>query len=114
MRGVSHPPSSSDSIVTGLVPLGSSAPLPRPSPSAIFKQLSEGGVLLSTSDEVYFGMNPVGARIWSLLPPVTRTFGELCAQLEHLYPDVAPAQLRADAQQFLESLAASGLVIVGG
>ena len=27
-----------------------------PSPSAIFKELDEGGVLLSTTDEVYFGV----------------------------------------------------------
>jgi len=60
-------------------------PLPHPSPSAIFKELDEGGVLLSTTDEVYFGVNPVGARIWALLPPVSHTFGELCSALEQHY-----------------------------
>ena len=86
-------------------------PLPQPSPTAIFKELDEGGVLLSTTDEVYFGVNPVGARIWSLLPPATRTFGELCAALEKAYPE-APAELiRADAQEFLEALLSSALVI---
>jgi hypothetical protein len=86
-------------------------PLPHPSPSAIFKDLDEGGVLLSTSDEVYFGVNPVGARIWSLLPPVSRTFGELCAALEQQYPEAGSDRIRADAQEFLEALAASGLVV---
>ena len=86
-------------------------PLPQPSPTAIFKELDEGGVLLSTTDEVYFGVNPVGARIWSLLPPTTRTFGELCTALEKAYPE-APAELiRADAQEFLEALLSSALVI---
>ena len=86
-------------------------PLPHPSPSAIFKELDEGGVLLSTSDEVYFGVNPVGAKIWSLLPPVSRTFGELCATLEQQYPDAGSDLIRADAQEFLEALTASGLVV---
>ena len=86
-------------------------PLPHPSPSAIFKELDEGGVLLSTSDEVYFGVNPVGARIWSLLPPVSRTFGELCAALEQQYPDAGSERIRVDVQEFLEALIASGLVI---
>ena len=91
--------------------LTSEFPLPHPSPSAIFKELDEGGVLLSTSDEVYFGVNPVGARIWSLLPPVSRTFGELCAKLEQQYPDAGIDRIRADAQEFLEALTASGLVV---
>ena len=91
--------------------LASEFPLPHPSPSAIFKELDEGGVLLSTSDEVYFGVNPVGARIWALLPPVLRTFGELCAKLEQQYPDAGSDRIRADAQEFLEALTASGLVV---
>lgn len=86
-------------------------PLPHPSPAAIFKELDEGGVLLSTTDEVYFGVNPVGAKIWSLLPPVSRTFGELCAELERQYPDAGPERIRVDVQDFLEALIASGLVV---
>ena len=86
-------------------------PLPHPSPTAIFKELDEGGVLLSTSDEVYFGVNPVGAKIWSLLPPVSSTFGELCSALEQQYPDAGTDLIRADAQEFLEALTASGLVV---
>ena len=85
--------------------------LPHPSPSAIFKELDEGGVLLSTTDEVYFGVNPVGARIWSLLPPVSRTFGELCSALERQYPDAGAERIRVDAQEFLEALVATGLVV---
>jgi hypothetical protein len=85
--------------------------LPHPSSTAIFKELDEGGVLLSTSDEVYFGVNPVGAKIWSLLPPVSRTFGELCASLQRQYPDAGTDQIRADAQDFIQALTASGLVV---
>ena len=86
-------------------------PLPHPSPTAIYKDLDEGGVLLSTSDEVYFGVNPVGAKIWSLLPPASRTFGELCAVLEREYPDAGSDRIRADVQEFIEALTASGLVV---
>lgn len=98
--------------MTGAASLTDDSPLPWPSPSAIFKELSEGGVLLSTPDEVYFGVNPVGAKIWSLLPPTSRTFGGLCGELERSYPDVDPIRLRADARQFIESLLASGLAVV--
>jgi len=91
--------------------LNAEHPLPHPSPSAIFKELDEGGVLLSTTNEVYFSVNPVGARIWSLLPPVSRTFGELCARLEQQYPDAESERIRIDVQEFLEALVASGLVV---
>jgi hypothetical protein len=97
--------------VTGTAALTDESPLPWPSPAAIFKELSEGGVLLSTADEVYFGVNQVGAKIWSLLPPTLLEFGELCAELERNYPDVDPTRLRADAREFIEALLASGLVV---
>jgi hypothetical protein len=92
-------------------PLAADFLLPHPSPSAIFKELDEGGVLLSTADEVYFGVNPVGARIWSLLPPIYTTFGELCAALERQYPDAPDGQIKIDVQEFLQALIDSGLVV---
>jgi len=97
--------------VTESTALRAEFPLPHPSPAAIFKELDEGGVLLSTVDEVYFGVNPVGAQIWALLPPLSRTFGELCAALEQKYPDAGSERIRIDAQEFLEALIASGLVV---
>ena len=98
-------------IVPESAALHADYPLPYPSPSAIFKELDEGGVLLSTADEVYFGVNPVGAQIWALLPPLSSTFGELCAALERKYPDAGGERIRIDAQEFLEALIASGLVV---
>ena len=85
--------------------------LPKPSESAIFRALPEGGVLFSTTSEVYFGVNLVGARIWELLPPATRTFGELSTRLCAEYSDVGAQTIRNDARRFLEQLLANGLVI---
>jgi len=85
--------------------------LPKPAESAIFRALPEGGVLFSTTSEVYFGVNMVGARIWELLPPVTRTFGELCAALAAEYSDVGADVIRGDASKFLEQLLSNGLVV---
>lgn len=85
--------------------------LPRPSESAIFRALPEGGVLFSTTSEVYFGVNTVGARIWELLPPATRTFEELCAALCAEYSDVSADVICGDARKFVEQLLSNGLVI---
>ena len=87
------------------------APLPSPSPSAIFKPLAEGGVLFSTETEVYFGVNLIGARIWELLPPSSQTFNELCAMLSSEYSDVSLTQIQKDVRKFLDDLVENGLVV---
>jgi hypothetical protein len=85
-------------------------PLPAPSPSAVFRRLPEGGVLFSTETEVYFGVGVVGAAIWELLPPATRTVEEMVSTLAAKYRDVSASQIRTDVERFLEELLSNGLV----
>lgn len=84
--------------------------LPTPVPGAVFKRLPEGGVLFSTETEVYFGVGDVGAMIWELLPPATRTLEEMLARLSAKYNDVSASQIRADVERFVAELLANGLV----
>lgn len=84
--------------------------LPVPKESVIYRALSEGAVLFSLTDEVYFGLNTVGAVVWELLPPATRTFDSLLASLSARYPGVPVAQLRDDVTELLEELTSFGLV----
>ena len=65
--------------------------------------------LLIISAVMYFGVNAVGARIWSLLPPAAGTFEEMCAILAREYTDVSVERLRRDVQAFLDHLIESGL-----
>lgn len=89
------------------------AVLPARSGSVIFQELPDGAVLFSMAEEVYYGLNPVGAAVWQLLPPATRTLDELCGELGRRYPDVPAAQLREDVSELLASLAEHRLVTVG-
>ena len=84
--------------------------LPSADPAVIFKPLAEGAVLFSTKDEVYYGLNSVGMRIWQLLPPVHSSLDDLCAALRVDYPQVDPAVLRSDVVELLGELASLGLV----
>jgi hypothetical protein len=86
-------------------------PLPAPAPTAIFRRLPEGGVLFSTSTEVYFGVGVVGAHIWELLPPATRTIEEMVGILASKYHDVPASQIRVDVERFLAELVTNGLVV---
>lgn len=85
--------------------------LPVPNPSVIYKALSEGAVLFSTEEEVYFGLNEVGALVWESLPPVRETLDDLCAVVAARYPDAQPDMIRADIAELLADLAANGLVV---
>lgn len=84
--------------------------LPTPNPDVIYKAVDGGAVLLSTADEVYYGLNEAGGHIWEHLPPVLTTLDELCASLAARYPDVPLATIRADARALLDALSTSGLV----
>jgi len=85
--------------------------LPRPHPSVIFKTVSDGAVLLHVDEEIYFGLNDVGARIWQLLPPACLDLGDLCTRLAEVYSDVPAEVLRADVVELLNELEANQLVV---
>jgi len=85
--------------------------LPKPHPAVLFQPVPEGAILLHMEQEVYFGLNPVGAEIWQLLPPACRDLDEVCAELRRRYPDVPADELRNDVTELLNDLASHGLVI---
>lgn len=77
--------------------------------------MDEGGVLFCTRTEAYFGLNPVSALIWTLLP---EPGGTESGDLEHLldglqeqYPEVPRDLLATDVREFLEELVKSELVV---
>lgn len=85
-------------------------PLPIPASGAVFRRLPEGGVLFSTETEVYFGVGVVGAHIWELLPPATKTLEEMVSVLGAKYNDVPVKQIRIDVERFIAELLSNGLV----
>ena len=69
-------------------------------------------VLLSMTTARYYGLADVGARIWELLREPVRV-SAICETIAKEY-DVPPDRCQADVVQFLEDLAANGLIEVGG
>lgn len=84
--------------------------LPTRNPKVIFKALATGAVLYSTEEEVYFGLNPVGVRVWELLPPAHQRLEDLCHAIAADYPDVPEEVIRGDVSELLEELTKLGLV----
>jgi hypothetical protein len=85
--------------------------LPTRNPKIIFKALATGAVLYSPDEEVYFGLNPVGVRVWELLPPAQQQLDDVCRVLAAEYPDAGEEVIRADVTELLEELTKLGLVV---
>lgn len=85
--------------------------LPVPHPDVVCMTVSDGAVLLHTGQEIYFGLNTVGAHIWELLRPDVADLEALCAALGEHYPQVDAAELRDDVTELLDALETDGLVL---
>jgi Coenzyme PQQ synthesis protein D (PqqD) len=77
-------------------------------PDVVFRLLGAEAILLSLDGGVYFGLNEVGTRIWSLLAdhPVDEVARRLSEEFE-----VTAAEARADVETLAEQLVARGLVV---
>lgn len=87
------------------------ATAPETAPDVVYTRVSEGAVLLSTEEEVYYGLNPVGARVWELLE-AGRSVEEICAQIREEFEGADEATVRDDVDDILEDLAGFGLIRV--
>lgn len=72
--------------------------------------LGEESAILNLKNSVYYGLDPVGARIWTLLQE-PRRIGELRDVLIAEY-EVEPAQCERDLLALLEKMRSEGLVEV--
>jgi Coenzyme PQQ synthesis protein D (PqqD) len=74
----------------------------------VFAELDAEAILLNTSTGIYFGLDSVGTRIWTLLGQ-NLSDEQIHAQLIEEY-DVDADELRTDLARLLEQLEAHGLI----
>jgi hypothetical protein len=74
--------------------------------------LGDEAAILNLTNSVYYGLDPVGARIWNLIQQ-PKTFRELCDILLSEYEVDAP-RLESDLQHLLNRLADEQLVQISG
>ena len=67
-------------------------------------------VMLDPAKSRYFGLDPIGRRVWELLDQ-PKSVEQLCAELEGEF-EVSPAACRTDVLALLEQLAEADLVSV--
>lgn len=88
-----------------------SVTLPIASPEVIYRPLPDGAVLFSARDEVYFGLNAVGVRVWELIAAPDASFDGVCSAIHAAYPDAPIDTIRGDVRELLDEMVAAGLVV---
>jgi hypothetical protein len=84
----------------------------RPHPGVVFRTVSEGAVLLHTEQEIYFGLNPVGAQVWELMGSGGAELESLCVGLGELHPGVELGTIRQDVTELMRELETYELVLL--
>jgi hypothetical protein len=79
-------------------------------PDQVSTNLEDEAVILNLKDGVYYGLNPVGARIWQLIQ-APRTIKEILETLLEEY-DIEPQRCEQDLLKLLKELAAKQLIEV--
>lgn len=81
-----------------------SAPLPAPRPTVVSACHSDGAILFSPDANSYYGLDPVGLRIWELLGAQGLTFDELCDAVRAFWPEGDERAMRADVTDLCADL----------
>jgi hypothetical protein len=74
----------------------------------IWCDLAGEAAILNLKTSIYYGLDPVGASVWSLIQE-PKTFAEIREALLGIY-DVDSAQLESDLQSLLAQLSEEGLI----
>ncbi|HEV8396911.1 MAG TPA: PqqD family protein [Vicinamibacterales bacterium] len=78
------------------------------SPSVVFRQMDDGAVLLDLESGVYFGLDEVGTRVWTLLVE-QKTPDAVCQVMLDEF-DVDPGVLAEDVRRLVGELQQNGLL----
>lgn len=77
-------------------------------PNVMARQLGEETIILDLESGTYFGLDPVGARIWQLMNE-GKSLAEICDVMLDEY-EVSREKLERDASALVQDLAARNLI----
>lgn len=92
---------------TEIIVLGSH--VPTLTVGTVAAEVDEETILLSPSDFSYYGLQGSGDPVWSLIDG-KRSVDQIIAQLQADHADTDPERIRTDSLEFIEALAAAGLI----
>jgi hypothetical protein len=81
----------------------------RINPAVVSAYLGDEAVLLNSETGIYFGLDPMGTRIWNLITEGSSEEEIFARLLDEC--DVAPDQLHSDLAEFVNLLTTKGLAV---
>ena len=72
-------------------------------------KIDEDTILMSIEADSYFGLDPIGSRIWELLSKQPATTDELVVLLKQEY-DINETTCREHVQEFIDDMSAKKLI----
>jgi hypothetical protein len=81
-------------------------------PQVMTRRVGDEVVVLDLATGTYFGLDPVGARMWELMAE-GQTLGEICERMLQEY-EVTREELERDTLRLAEELQEQGLIQVDG
>jgi hypothetical protein len=82
-----------------------------PSPDAVESSVGDETVLLHLKSGTYFGLDPIGTRIWAMLKEGLSP-GAICSRLTEEF-EVEAEAAEADVRRFLGELKANDILVNG-
>lgn len=79
------------------------------SDDAVAREVGGETVIMHLASGTYFGLNPVGGRVWSLLEDSARPIADICAVIAEEF-EVPPSVVEGDVLSLAADLAANDLV----
>ena len=76
-----------------------------------YTYMDDDMVMMGPDDQLFYGVNPVGASIWALLEGGHQPLQAICDHLRTLY-EVDAKQCMADAMEFINQMQSQGMLIV--
>ena len=80
-------------------------------PEIAYTYMDDEMVIMGADDHLYYGINAVGAEIWSLLERNSLPLHAICEHLQQIYA-VDESQCIADATHFVNTMREHNMVIV--
>lgn len=80
-------------------------------PAVAFTQIDDDLVMMGPKDNLFYGVNAVGAKIWSLLECEALSLNEICERIKMDY-DVTEAQCVEDSMQFVDAMIEQNMFVI--
>ena len=80
-------------------------------PDVAFTQIDDDLVMMGPEDNLFYGVNPVGTKIWSLLEFDTLSVSDICEHIQQDYAVTGPTCIE-DTMHFIQAMAAQNMVVI--